>query len=89
MSLMDSIETTLKNDLNIVESDARQIASAMATAGKQSFTAILETVLPKAKETPIGEILSGVFQIYKHIHAEETAATPTAATTAETPPVST
>jgi hypothetical protein len=84
MSLMDSIKSTLQNDLHIVEGDADQIASAMATAGKQSFTAILETVLPKAKATPIGEILTGVYEIYKQLRADE-AITPPAAPPSSSP----
>ena len=70
MSLLHSIKSTLQDDLKIVESDADEIAVAMVNAGKQTFSAILESVLQKAKSRPIGEILEGVFEIYKNLHAD-------------------
>jgi hypothetical protein len=70
MSLIDGIKSTLLNDLKIVEADAHQIATDMIAAGEKSFSAILDAVLPKAKTSPIGEILTGVFEIYKKLHAE-------------------
>jgi hypothetical protein len=70
MSILESIKSTLTADLGILESDAEQLGKQAIAAGKQDFATILESVLQKVKSKPIGEILSGVYQIYKQVHAQ-------------------
>jgi hypothetical protein len=74
MSIFDSIKTTLKQDLKVVESDAQDIAKAMVGAGEQTFTSIVDTVVQNAKGRPLGEMLEGAFKIYQQLRAGEKAA---------------
>jgi hypothetical protein len=74
MSIFESIKTTLKEDLKVVESDAEEIARAMVGAGEQTFTSIVDTVVQKANGKPLGEILEGAFRIYRQLRAGAKAA---------------
>jgi hypothetical protein len=74
MSIFDSVKTTLKDDLKVVESDADEIAKAMIGAGEQTFTSIVDTVVQKASGKPLAEMLEGAFKIYRQLHADAKAA---------------
>jgi hypothetical protein len=73
MSLLDSIKTTLKQDLKVVESDAQEIAQAMIASGEQTFTSIVDSVVQKVKGKPLTELLESAFKIYRLLHPGEKA----------------
>jgi hypothetical protein len=74
MSIIDSIKTTLKEDLKVAESDAQEIAKAMIGAGEQTFTSIVDAVIQKAKGISLAEMLDGAFKIYQQLRADTKAA---------------
>jgi hypothetical protein len=76
MSILDSIKTTLKQDLKVVESDAQEIASKMLASGEQTFSSIVDSVVQKVKGKPLAELLESAFKIYRQLHGGEKAAAP-------------